>query len=138
MVRVIAALVLVPLLYPLSILVAGGREGIAGALFVGSITVPGSLLLGVPFFVLARRRNWLHWWQFCLGGFVLGLLFASLALFLGWEVALFFAPYFSFFGATHALVFLAFRGLAQQTPNIAFNRTRVRPSFGGLGTRRLT
>lgn len=102
MLRIIAAFVLVPLLYPISLLVGYGRDGLAAAQFVGSVTVPGMLLLGVPFFLVARRANWLQWWQFCLGGCVLGLILAALALIRGWEVALFFAPFFSVAGTVHA------------------------------------
>ena len=105
MTRVIVAFLLVPLVYPISVLVKGGDEALAGALWVGSITVPATALLGVPFFLLFRRRNWLRFWQFVVGGFVLGLAFSSLALLRGWEVVAFFAPFFSVLGSIHAGAF---------------------------------
>lgn len=102
--RVLVAFLVVPLLYPLAMLLGGGPRALSGALWVGSITVPAALL-GVPFFFLFRRRNWFHWWQFVVGGFALGFVFSLFGLLRGWEVTAFFAPFFAILGSIHAGVF---------------------------------
>jgi hypothetical protein len=103
--RVILAFVVIPLLYPLSGLVSGDQQGIAGAIWIASFTIPATVVIGIPLFVLFRRRAWFQWWHFLVGGLVIGLACALPFLFRGWEIAALFAPYFAVFGLLHGAAF---------------------------------
>jgi hypothetical protein len=105
MIRVIVAFIVVALAYPLSVLVIGGEGGLSGALLVASFTVPATLVIGVPLFLLFRHRAWFKWWHFLAGGFVVGLACSLPFLVQGWEATALFAPYFIVFGLLHGVAF---------------------------------
>lgn len=103
--RVVAAFVIVPLLYPLSVLLVAGDRGMAGAAWVASFAIPITVVAGVPLFLLFRRKAWWRWWQFALGGMLVGAISSLLALLNSWEASAFFALYFIPFGLAHGVAF---------------------------------
>ena len=76
--RVVFAFLLAPAVAPLVIAVASLHPSMAGAwivaLGVAAFTYGTALLAGVPVYFLFRSKKWLNWWQFTLGGTLLGLL----------------------------------------------------------------
>lgn len=105
MARVVAAFVIVPLLYPLSILLVSGEEGWAGAIWAASFTIPITVVIGIPLFFIFRKKAWWRWWQFALGGVLAGLVASLPPLLNSWEAAALFAFYFVPFGLAHSVVF---------------------------------
>lgn len=86
--------------------VAMRREfGTAGALTVAAAGVGGLVVLGVPAFVVFRRRGWLSWWQFATGGAALGLACAVPFAVGGGTLAVALAPTFAALGMLHAVLF---------------------------------
>ena len=83
--------------------------GLAGALTVGATGVGALIVLGIPAFVAFRRRGWLSWWQFAVGGAALGLACVVPLALAGTAFAAALAPAFAALGMLHAV---AFWGLA--------------------------
>jgi hypothetical protein len=80
--------------------------GTAGALTVAAAGIGSLIVLGVPAFLLFRRRGWLAWWQFGAGGGVLGLVAAMpFAVGGGLTLGAALAPAFTALGMLHALLF---------------------------------
>ena len=79
--------------------------GPAGALTVGATGVGALVVLGIPAFVAFRRRGWLAWWQFAIGGAALGLACAVPLALTGTAFAAALAPAFAALGMLHALAF---------------------------------
>jgi hypothetical protein len=82
-----------------------GSFGTAGALTVAGTGVGGIALLGVPAFLLFRRRGWLAWWQLGAGGAVLGLACALPFAVAGTALATALAPAFAALGMLHGILF---------------------------------
>lgn len=79
--------------------------GAAGALTVAATGVGGLVVLGVPAFVLFRRRGWLLWWQFAMGGGVLGLACGVPFAVGGGTLVAALVPAFVALGVLHAVLF---------------------------------
>ncbi len=79
--------------------------GTAGALTVGAVGIGALVIVGVPAFVLFRRRGWLAWWQFAAGGAVLGLACVVPLAAAGATFAAALAPAFAALGMLHAVLF---------------------------------
>ena len=111
MVRVVLAFVVIPFIYPLhGFLFSGELSSDVGArlvLRVASITIPVTIVIGVPLFLLFRRRNWLQWWHFLVGGSVVGIA-CSLPILPrvgAWEFVAVFALSFAIIGLLHGIGF---------------------------------
>src|SRR5687768_3771591 len=103
--RLVIAFLLAPAAAPLLIGLMLGFEGVFGLsyIFAGPIAVFAyavTLLLGLPTFLWFRKRRWLSFWYFAIGGAILGL--APLAFF-----AMTAAPLELSFLAAQALLFTA-------------------------------
>lgn len=79
--------------------------GTAGALTVGAAGVGALVALGIPAFVAFRRRGWLAWWQFAVGGAALGLACVVPLAVAGAVFAAALAPAFAALGMLHAVAF---------------------------------
>ena len=53
-----------------------GQAAFILAAFGSMVAYPAAVVLGVPMFLVFRRRGWLSWWQVSLGGTGLGLIAA--------------------------------------------------------------
>lgn len=96
-----------------------GDFGVAGTLTVAAVGVAAILVLGIPAFLLLRRRSWFRAWQFVAGGAVLGLLCTIPFATGGVTVAASLAPLFVAIGALHGLIFwflAIWRNAALTTP----------------------
>jgi hypothetical protein len=100
--RVVSAFLLAPAVAPLLIALTSFHPSMAGvwivALGVAAFTYGTALLAGVPAYFLFRLKKWLKWWQFVLGGALLGLL---PALVLGFPLSL---QGILFLGSNHAVI----------------------------------
>ena len=103
--RVWAAFLICALAYPLVVLLSGSVGAVGGAIMVATFTVT-ACLIGIPVFAWYRARQWLTWWQFALGGGVIGIAAASPFLASGSLLGyLAIASGFGALGAAHALAF---------------------------------
>lgn len=103
--RVVATFALIALAHALFAFAMRGHFGAAGSLTVGAVGVGAVLVVGVPAFVLVRRRGWLAWWQLAAGGTALGLACALPFAVAGAVVAGAIAPAFAALGMLHGLAF---------------------------------
>ena len=101
--RVIVAFAVTALIYPLIALLGGGQHAVGGFIAVAGFTVPAVILIGLPAFLLFRRKLWFSWWQFTVSGAAIGLFFS--VLFLGIGLGLYTALPLSIIGAVHGLLF---------------------------------
>src|SRR5262245_3793769 len=88
--RMVMAFVLAPAVFPLAAWIfsmvhySDSPAAAFPAFLVGAgFTYPTSLALGLPLFLLFRRRHWHRWWQYSLGGAALG---ALLGLAVAWSI----------------------------------------------------
>jgi hypothetical protein len=98
MFRTIAGFLVVALAYPAYAWINGD---LVSAFWVLWVTIPATLI-GIALFALFRARRWFAWWQFALGGALLGVLGAIPFLPRG---AVFLLPAFAAIGAAHGLLF---------------------------------
>ena len=105
MTRVVATFAFFTLVYPLAALVAGDKLGFGGALTVAGITTLAMLVCGVPAFFLFLRRGWLAWWQFAIGGALIGLVCTVPFAVGGAALVGALAPAFFALGFLHGLLF---------------------------------
>ncbi len=104
--RVVVAFVCLALAHVVFAVVMRRDFGAAGALAVAAAGIGGLIVLGVPAFLLFRRRGWLAWWQFGAGGGALGLIVAiPFGVGGGPTLAAALAPAFAALGMLHAVLF---------------------------------
>lgn len=86
MIRVIAAFILSPAigLLALGAVISQGPFAFVVAVAGGVIAYPCALLVGVPLFVMLRRRNMLEWWRVVGAGAIVGMLGSIALALLGW------------------------------------------------------
>ena len=81
--RAVAGFVVAPMMPALIlaavVLAAGGDSQTLGyAAFAGYVSYPFALLVGLPSFLVMRRRRWDGWRAYAVAGLVLGLVFLAL------------------------------------------------------------
>lgn len=81
--RTVAGFVVAPMVPALIlagvVLAAGGNSQTLGyAAFAGYISYPFALLVGLPSFLVMRRKRWDGWRAYAVAGLVLGLVFLAL------------------------------------------------------------
>ena len=81
--RTVAGFVVAPMMPALIlagvVLVAGGDSQTLGyAAFAGYVSYPFALLVGLPAFLVMRRRRWDGWRAYAVAGLVLGIAFLAL------------------------------------------------------------
>jgi len=109
--RIFFGFLVCALIYPCIALLGGGAHAIGGAFAVATITVPITLLAGVPLFLFLRNRGWLGLWKTVGAGAAAGILastpfaFTDWYKFTDWYAFIFVASYFVPVGAMHALIF---------------------------------
>ena len=111
--RILLGFLVVALAYPLLALLTGGQFGAGGALAVATFTVPVTVLLGWPAFAFFKRRGWLKWWQFGMGGLTVGAV-CTLPFIIGvtetnapLSTFTFIVLFFAALGAIHSIAFWA-------------------------------
>jgi hypothetical protein len=82
-----------------------GHFGAAGSLTVAAVGIGAVLVVGIPAFLLLRRRGWLAWWQLGAGGAAVGLACAVPFAAAGTVLAGAIAPAFAALGMLHGLAF---------------------------------
>lgn len=112
-----------------------------GLVLTAVYAYPTAVILGIPTFLVFRHRGWFRWWQFVLGGMVIGcippllvlvgifgmpfaefLLSADGAVFLGLGAAI---------GAVSVLVFWLLAYPFNMSTNPALNTDAARPQRAG-------
>jgi len=103
--RIWAAFLTCAFAYPLVVLFSGAAGAVGGAIMVAMFTVT-ACLIGIPVLAWFRTRQWLKWWQFALGGGVIGIVaalpFLASGSLLGYLAI---ASGFGALGAAHAVAF---------------------------------
>lgn len=103
--RVWFAFLICALAYPLVALLSGTHGAVVGAMMVATFTVTASVI-GIPVFAWYRSKNWFKWWQFALGGVVIGIATASPFFAFGrLSDSLGIATIFGALGAVHSVAF---------------------------------
>lgn len=106
MLRLVLALLVCAVAYPVALLIGKEPAAAGGALFVGAFTVLGTLAVGVPLLAWCIRRNWVAFWHALLGGAAIGASVSlPLGLFGGMLGVLHFGLFFAAIGAAHAGLF---------------------------------
>ena len=103
--RIFFGFLVCALAYPCIALLGGGTHAIGGAFAVATITVPITLVVGIPLFLFLRSRGWLGLWKTVGAGAAAGIIASALFALTDWYAFLFVASYFVPVGAVHALVF---------------------------------
>jgi hypothetical protein len=104
--RVVLALLVCSLVYPVALLISEGQGAAGGALLVALFTVFATVAFGVPLLAWYVRRGWFKLWQVALGGGVIGMVVSlPLGLASGARGALYFALAFAAIGVFHAVLF---------------------------------
>ena len=107
MLRIAAAFLVVTLACPLLPLLSGRASGSAEFVALAGFTVPVAVFLGLPMLALLLWRGWRSWWQFGLGGAVIGAACVLPFAAGGPLLLLFLVPNFIAIGAVHGLAFWA-------------------------------
>jgi hypothetical protein len=116
--RIFVALILAPAVFPLGAyvysLVQSPTESsvasVAAFMVPALFTYPTTFLLGLPTFLIFRTLHWQRWWQYALGGAVIGAIIAvaiaALSLPFGTDASSFLMAFpFACIGFVSAVVF---------------------------------